>query len=444
MKGAVAAALIGSVAASHNAHVGFHARRGDYPMSVPAYEVCEVATVYETVYVHPSEIPAPVANSTIYVYPSPVPATSTSSYSTIELPANTSTPCTEVETPTPTPEAYTPVPTTSEKPYVPLPPPVSSYEAPPPPPVYTPVPVPSSSKAAPKPKPSKPADTSYEYSHSGRIVTKGNKWAITYTPYTKEGECKSAEEVKGDIKKISDMGFTTIRSYSTDCGVFENVVPECQKYGLKVIYGIFLEAGGSYGKGPFSPYAENQLNEIKDNAPKDSVAMVIVGNEAIFNGYCTADELASYIDHVREVLQGAGFPKDIAITTTEPVDIWEQYGKPLCAHIDIFTTQVHPFFTAKISAEEAGDFAKEQLEQAAAVCPEAAAKGKYITEIGWPKQGSANGNAVPGYDEQKTAIKKIMEKVGKESCLFSYQDDLWKAPGAFGVEQSFGCADAVY
>jgi exo-beta-1,3-glucanase (GH17 family) len=306
-----------------------------------------------------------------------------------------------------------------------------------PPPAYTPAP---SSSTSEKPKP-KPTDT---YGGNGRIVTKGDKWAITYTPYTADGQCKSAGEVKNDIKKISDLGFTTIRSYSTDCGVFENVVPECQKYGLKVIYGIFLEAGGKYGKGPFSDYANAQLTDIIKNAPKDSVALIIVGNEFLFNGYGTPEDLAAYIDYVKEQLTGAGYPSDIAVTTTEPVNIWEEKGAALCSHIDVFAVQVHPYFTSKVHASEAGEFAKQQLEQAAKVCPDQAAKGKYITEIGWPKKGNANGEAQPGYEEQKEAIKDILEKVGKEACIFSYQDDLWKDPGTYGVEQSFGCADALY
>ncbi|KAF2467419.1 glycoside hydrolase [Lindgomyces ingoldianus] len=389
--------------------------------SAPVYE--DVCTVYTTVYYYASALPVPAANSTVYMSPSPLPYSSSS------------TPCAESSTPvlTPTKEAYTPPPVYSAPP--------SSYVAP----VYSSSPVYSapakpSTSAASKPKPSK---TPSYGGAGGRIVTKGEKWAITYTPYTSSGECKSSSEVQGDISKIAGMGFTTIRSYSTDCGVFENVVPACQAHGLKVIYGIFLEAGGKGGKGPFSDYANQQLEEIKNKAPKDSVAMVIVGNESLFNHYCTAEELAAYIDYVRETLHGAGFPSDIAITTTEPVDVWENKGAALCSHIDVFACQVHPFFTAKVTASGAGNFAKEQLEKAAAVCPEAAAKGKYITEIGWPKSGEANGNAIPGYSEQKTAIKSIMEQVGKESCLFSYQDDKWKAPGAFGVEQYFGCSDAL-
>lgn len=266
---------------------------------------------------------------------------------------------------------------------------------------------------------------------------------VTYTPYAPDGNCKTESDIKSDIAMIAGLGFTTIRSYSTDCGVFEYVVPACQAHNLKIIYGIFLEGGGSGGKGPFSQYANDQLNDIKNNAPKDGVAMVIVGNECMFNNNCVPSELASYIDHVRSTLQGAGFPKDIAITTTEPVGTWEEKGAALCDHIDVFTVQVHPYFTASVTPDMAGDFAAQQLEQAAKVCPQAASKGKYISEIGWPSAGNANGKAVAGPAEQKVAMKKIMEKVGVEACLFSFKDDPWKHPGDLNVEQHFGCADAL-
>jgi exo-beta-1,3-glucanase (GH17 family) len=382
--------------------------------------------------------PLPVSSAPAYT---PVPVSSAPAYTPVPVASSSKEAQPSIQDYVPAPVSSAPASSKEAQPskqdYVPVP--VSfapAYSAP----AYTPSPA-ASSKAVPKPKPSKAPQTSY--SNGGRIVTNGNKWAITYTPYASNGDCKSYEEVKHDISKIAAMGFTTIRSYSTDCGVFEHVVPECQKHGLKVIYGIFLEAGGKGGKGPFSDYANNQLQEIIENAPKDSVAMVIVGNEALFNNYCTPEELGSYIDYVREQLRAADFPSDIAVTTTETVDVWEQKGAALCAHIDVFAVQVHPFFTSKVSASEAGDFVKEQLEQAAKVCPEVAAKGKYVSETGWPKEGQSNGNAHPGAREQKEAIRSIMEKVGSEACIFSYQDDMWKAPGALGVEQSFGCSEAI-
>ena len=396
-------------------------------------------------------MPSIVPNSTVYALPSSTSCTESEETPIYSLYVPSSTeeakPSKEVYSAAPKPEtskeAYTPapVPESSKAAYTPKPAPASSQAA------YIPKPAPASSKAAEKPKPAptsskaaaKPKPTG-SYSSGGRIVTNGDKWAITYTPYANSGNCKTAGEIQSDIKKISELGFTTIRSYSTDCGVFEYVIPECQKYGLKVIYGIFLEGGG---KGTFSDYANAQLSDIKNKAPKDSVAMVIVGNECIFNNNCQAADLASYIDYVRQQLQGAGFPKDIAVTTTEPVGTWEEKGAALCDHIDVFTVQVHPYFTQSVTADQAGSFAAEQLEQAAKVCPGAASKGSYITEIGWPNAGDSNGNAVAGPEEQKIAMKTIMEKVGAEACLFSFQNDGWKEPGTLNVEQNFGCVAAL-
>ena len=49
--------------------------------------------------------------------------------------------------------------------------------------------------------------------------------------------------------------------------------------------------------------------------------------------------------------------------------------------------------------------------------------------------------AIPGAEDQKVAIKSIMEKAGGKTAVFSYENDSWKAPGQFGVEQHWGCAD---
>lgn len=358
------------------------------------------------------------SNATVYVVASPVPEETTTTDITI----------TSYVTSTTTSTYTKPSPSSSKATYVAQPPPSSSSQAP----AYTPVVASSSSSS-----PAKPSGGSGSY--TGHITPNGKKWSVTFTPYAKDGNCMGAGEVNTAIEKIANAGYTTIRVYSTDCGVFENVVPACQKHGLKIIYGIFLDAG----KAPNSAGANEQLQAIIDHAPKDSMAMLIVGNEYIFGHGGSASELAPYIKTCKDKLVAAGFSKDIPVTTTEPVGTWEQYGSGLCDVIDVFACQVHPFFDGGITAGEAGDFAVKQLEQAAKVCPGAASKGKYITEIGWPKGGQTNGKAVPGVEEQKTAITSIIEKVGDHACLFSYQDDEWKAPGNLGVEQKFGCGDIL-
>ncbi|KAF2442046.1 glycoside hydrolase family 17 protein, partial [Karstenula rhodostoma CBS 690.94] len=397
---------------------------------------------------HPSSAaytPAPLpSTSEKPVVPAPVPSTSEKPVvpSSAYVPAAPSSPAASIPVAPSSPAASVPVapsspaasvpvaPSSSPAPYIPAKP-SSSHVAPPAKPSsYHAAPPASTSQAAPKPKPSAPS-----YGTGSWNKPNGKKWAITYTPYTKGGDCKPELEVQTDIAKIADLGYVAIRVYSTDCGVFENVIPATLKYGIQVIYGIFLDAATA----PGSDGANEQLQDIIDNAPKDTASMLIVGNEYISGHGGDAGSLASYVAAVKTKWVAAGFTAPV--TTTETVAAWEQYGSALCDVIDIFAAQVQPYFDGGKTASEAGDFAISQLEQAAKICPEAAAKGKFISEIGWPAGGSPNGAAVPGKAEQKEAMQSIIEKVGDHACIFSYQNDNWKNPGAYNVEQYFGCAD---
>ncbi|PVI08264.1 glycoside hydrolase family 17 protein [Periconia macrospinosa] len=432
MKGAIVAALVGSAAAAvHQGHQGFHLRR-------EAPKDDGVCYVYTTVYVTATPSPTPVrsysaipiASVSSYVTPSskpaPPPASSSSASVYVPVPA-------PVNSKQEAPPAYTPVSSP------PPPPPASSSSKPaPPPPSSTPKPAPppaSSSKSEEAPKPKPTGGSGY----GANIVANGQKWAITYTPYAKDGQCMSAGQVQTDVARIAKLGYTTLRVYNVDCGVFENVVPAAAKNGMKIIYGIFLDAANA----PGSAGANKQLDSIIKNAPKDSFAMLIVGNEYMSGHGGSVETLAPYVKECKKKLVGAGFPETIPVTTTETVGALEQYGKSLCDVIDVLAAQVHPYFDGKIAASGAGEFAVKQLEQAAKVCPEAAARGKYITEIGWPTGGKTNGIAIPSPESQKEAISSIIKSVGSYATLFSYQDDDWKNPGAYGVEQKFGCADVL-
>jgi len=75
-----------------------------------------------------------------------------------------------------------------------------------------------------------------------------------------------------------------------------------------------------------------------------------------------------------------------------------------------------------------------------ALCP--GKSESYNLECGWPTGGQSNGLAVPGVAEQITALSGITSAAGGKTVLLSYADDEWKAPGAFGCEQYWGCINA--
>jgi len=282
---------------------------------------------------------------------------------------------------------------------------------------------PTHSKTHKAPKPSNTGS-----SYSGGISTNGNQWAMTYTPYTSSGECRTASEVMSDISAIKGYGFTTVRLYATDCSGLINVGAAAEKYGMRMIIGIFIDSAGI-------PACTSQVDEIIAWGKFELVDMIVIGNEAVFNGYCTASELASFITSCKSKFQGAGYTGPC--TTTETLNILQEYGSELCGAIDVVAANIQAYFNSGVSASDAGDFVASQLELVGECCPGLDA---YNLESGWPSQGSANGAAVAGYAEQKTAIEGILAKTGGKSVIFSYENDSWKDAGEFGVEQYFGCS----
>lgn len=255
------------------------------------------------------------------------------------------------------------------------------------------------------------------------------QYGMTYSPYTSGGNCKTKQEVLSDLKVIKGKGFNLIRVYSTDCSGLEFIGDACKELSLSIIMGVYIDGSGVSA-------AQEQVTAISKWAEWDMVKLIVVGNEAIQSGYIDATSLASFIKSASSSFKAAGYTG--VITTTEPINVWQQYGAAtLCSAVDIVGANIHPFFNADVTAEKAGEFTKGEFEELEKIC---GGKDVINLETGWPNAGSANGAAVPGTAEQATAIKSIAKAVGSKSIFFSYSDDTWKNPGEFNVEQHWGCS----
>ncbi|KAL4893269.1 glycoside hydrolase superfamily [Aspergillus ambiguus] len=261
------------------------------------------------------------------------------------------------------------------------------------------------------------------------IPTGDGQMGMTYSPYTNAGGCKSKADVLQDIRTIKSKGFTHVRVYSTDCSSLEWIGQGARENGLIMILGVFIDSTGISG-------AQSQVTDIANWAQWDLVSLIVVGNEAIQNGYCTASELAGFLTSAKQTWKAAGYTGQV--TTTEPINVWQSSGDALCSSIDILGANIHPFFNSEVIATEAGKFVQGQVDILKKICP-----GKDVVnlETGWPSNGSPNGLAIPGTLEQASAIHSLVNDVGALSVFFSFADDKWKDPGAFGVEQWWGCID---
>jgi len=283
---------------------------------------------------------------------------------------------------------------------------------------YTSMEVATTSTAAPVASSSAP---------SPGLGSSGNQWAVTYTPYTSSGQCKAASDVAADMAAIKAAGFSAVRLYATDCSGLQNVGAGCQAVGLKIILGVFIESSGISA-------AQEQVTEIVAWAQWDLVELIVIGNEAIFNGYCTPSELASFISSSKSAFSAAGYSGPC--TTTEPLNVLQEYTEIICEVVDVVGCNIHPFFNAAVDASQAGSFVASQLQIVDALC---AGKSGINLETGWPSAGSScNGVACPTPENQQTAIAAILAAAGGQSAILSYENDPWKDPGEFGCEQYWG------
>jgi len=283
---------------------------------------------------------------------------------------------------------------------------------------------PAESSAAPAPSPS-----------SGpSLGSSGKRWAMTYTPYTEtaEGGCKTADEVNSDIAEIAQAGFTALRVYSTDCDTLKNVGAAARAHGLRMIVGIFI---GKVGCDNNSPDVADQISALKEWKQWDLVDLCVVGNEALFNGFCSVSELTSLISRVKSELGSVGY--NGPFTTTDVVSAWvEKEVSSVCEVIDVVAANAHAYFNPNTEPSDAGKFVAGQLELVEKVC----GKPGYIMETGWPSSGNCNGVACAGETEQSTAIQAIESELGSKVVFFSFRNDPWKQPGSCNCEQHWGCS----
>lgn len=263
----------------------------------------------------------------------------------------------------------------------------------------------------------------------GQDLTGNGQYGMTFDPYTASGACMTQQEVTNNIGNIANKGFKAVRVYSTDCNTLQYVGSACKQFGLRMIPGVYVDQTGVSG-------AQSQINAIANWAQWGQVDLIVVGNEAINYGYVTASEMAGLISSAKSAFQSAGFTGPV--TTSEPINIWQSYGvSDLCSNVDLVGANIHPFFNAATTASAAGAFVLSEYQILKNIC----GKDVLNLETGWPTQGQPNGVAVPGISQQQTAIRGIASTLGAKSVFFSYQNNQWTSPGAFGVEPFWGCVD---
>lgn len=268
-----------------------------------------------------------------------------------------------------------------------------------------------------------PASTSPSY--GGSEGPSGTGYSIAYAPYNADHSCKTEDQINQDMENLSEYGM--VRIYGTDCDQVRLIMAAARRNNQKVFAGIW---------DPANAQAEAEL--LIDGAKDDwnRIHSVSVGNEVLSNG-TSLSTLTGGIDTARSALKAGGYPG--LITTVEVYSkLWEEGDSGLCDHIDYVAANCHAYFDATQTADDAGQFVREQI---GVLQTRFCNKDVVITESGWPSEGMTNGKAVPGRTEQATAIQALQDEFSTDQeamILFSAYNDAWKDDNKFGVEHYWG------
>ncbi len=295
----------------------------------------------------------------------------------------------------------------------------------------------SSAASAPKPLPSAATNTSIPATPDIKSPADSNAdtsglHGVTYSPYNSDGSCKSAGQVLSDFQQLKGQ-YGLVRIYGVDCDQVNTVMQAASSIGVKLMLGVFNLDGldGQVGQ---------LVSAVKSNGGWDSVSAISVGNELVNNGQATPNQVIDAVTSARQSLRSAGYQGPVVTVDTF---VAVQKNPQLCDSSDFCAMNIHPFFDPNTSPEAAGDFVARQVANTRQVLKNPN-KRVVVTESGWPWQGSANGQAVPGKDNQQTAVDSIKTNYGAQSpgdlILFTAFNDLWKKaePGTFYAEQYWG------
>ncbi|KAI0122318.1 glycoside hydrolase family 17 protein [Daldinia grandis] len=252
---------------------------------------------------------------------------------------------------------------------------------------------------------------------------------VAYSPYKGNGECKTATEVDADFALIA-KDYGVVRLYGVDCDQVATAYAAAKKYGNKLFLGIFDINSVEDGVSTMAAGVQNDW---------DVVDTVSVGNELVNDGGATVEQSISAMNQARSLLRSAGYEGPVVIVDTFVAILAHP---ELCDESDYCAVNVHPFFDPNTGPDGAGSFITSTVSSIRSKLSDSS-KRIVVTETGWPWQGESNGEAVPGVDQQSTAlssIKKAYASNASNLILFTAFNDMWKKAEAatFMAEQYWG------
>ncbi len=241
--------------------------------------------------------------------------------------------------------------------------------------------------------------------------------SISYSPF--EGSAHpddasnqvSIDKIKSDLRVLSPYA-RSLRTYSSTGGV-ELVTPIAAEFGLKVAVGAWVDKDEKRN--------ERELRAAVDLVRKNrNVNALVVGNETIFRGEKSVDELIELIHQAKREVGGAA-----PVTTGEIWHVWIEHPE-LASAVDFIAAHILPYWEG-FSEQQAVDQAVIIYNKLREAFP---GKRIVIAEFGWPSAGYNRKDADPGQLEQAAVLRSFVaraEALGMDYNIIEAFDQPWKS-----------------
>jgi exo-beta-1,3-glucanase (GH17 family)/cellulose synthase/poly-beta-1,6-N-acetylglucosamine synthase-like glycosyltransferase len=241
----------------------------------------------------------------------------------------------------------------------------------------------------------------------------GQLASLSYTPFDgsahpDSGRQTTAAQIRADLKAIAPYT-RTIRTYSSTGGT--ELVPQIAKeFGLRVSVGAWIDKNTKRN--------DLEMRNVIDLARKHrNIDSVVVGNETIFRGEQTTDELIAKIHRVKR-------ETSIPVTTGEIWNAWLDHPE-LASAVDFIAAHVLPYWEG-ISETAAVDQAIRIYDMLRQAYP---GKRIVIAEFGWPSAGYNRRAATPDPLIQARVLRSFVnraEALGIDYNIIEAYDQPWK------------------
>ena len=234
---------------------------------------------------------------------------------------------------------------------------------------------------------------------------------LCFSPYEegqKPGDFISESQIRRKLELIKPYT-KWIRTFSCTEGN-EQIPILAKEYGLKTLVGAWL------GDGPI--INEDEINGLINLTNQGCVDIAAVGNEVMYRGDLSEDELIDYINRVKSAIPN---------TPVGYVDAYYEFtDRPKITEVcDVILANCYPFWEG-CSLEYSLVYMKQMYFQAMSA---ASGKKVIITETGWPSQGANLEGAFPSYENALKYFINAQNWSNDENIemfYFSSFDESWK------------------